>query len=142
MQSRLLNEGSRSHVLVFNRGDEVMQGLSGFTAANDIGAAHFTALGAFSEASLAFFNLETKEYDEIPVGEQVEVLNITGNLSRFQGEPRVHAHAVLGRPDGSTIGGHLLRGIVQPTLEMFVTVLPDTLERQEDAETDLPLIAL
>jgi uncharacterized protein len=141
MQFRKLNEGSRSYVLVFNRGDEVMQSLSDFAAENDIGAAHFTALGAFSEASLAFFNLETKEYDEIPVGEQVEVLNITGNLTRFRGEPRVHAHAVLGRPDGSTIGGHLLRGIVQPTLEMFVTALPDTLERTTDPQTDLPLLA-
>jgi predicted DNA-binding protein with PD1-like motif len=36
----------------------------------------------------------------------------------------LHVHAVLGLPDGTTRGGHLLEGQVFPTLEDVVTETP------------------
>ena len=35
-------------------------------------------------------------------------------------KPKVHAHAVVGLPDGSTRGGHVLEAHVWPTLEIFL----------------------
>lgn len=128
-------------LLVFETGDEVMQGLTAFATEHELGGAHFIGLGAMSEATLAFFDPDARHYEEIAVDEQVEVLTITGNLARLGGEARVHAHAVLGRRDGSTLGGHLQRGVVRPTLEVFITALPGVLERRFDPESGLPLLA-
>jgi predicted DNA-binding protein with PD1-like motif len=70
--------------------------------------ASMTAIGAFSGASLGYFDIEKKEYEKILVGEQVEVLSLIGDIALNGGEPELHAHVVRGRRDGTTKGGHLL----------------------------------
>jgi predicted DNA-binding protein with PD1-like motif len=54
----------------------------------------------------------------------------------------VHAHAVLGRRDGSTRGGHLLEGHVRPTLEVMLVESQASLRRRSDPATGLALIDL
>ena len=41
-------------VLIFNTGDEAMAGLVEFAKAQQLGASHFTAIGAFREVTLGF----------------------------------------------------------------------------------------
>ena len=38
------------------------------------------------------------------------MLSLVGDVAARDGEPALHVHAVLGRSDGSTVGGHLFRG--------------------------------
>jgi predicted DNA-binding protein with PD1-like motif len=143
VRSKLLDRnGGVTYVLVFDVGDEVMAGLAAFAKEQHLEASDFTALGAFSSALLGFFDVERKEYVEIPVAEQVEVLSLVGNITLDKGEPKVHAHAVLGLADGATRGGHLLEGHVRPTLELILTESPVQLRRRFDAETGLALIQL
>ncbi len=143
MQARQLREegGQRTFVLVFDTGDEAVSGLTEFAGEGGLEAASFTAIGAFGAATLGYFDMDEKEYRKIPVHEQVEVLSLVGNIARNEdGEPKVHAHAVLGRSDGTTRGGHLLEGRVRPTLEVVLTETPAHLRRETDPETGLPLI--
>jgi predicted DNA-binding protein with PD1-like motif len=126
--------------VIFESGDEVMAGLERFAAEERLGAAHFTAIGAFSRAAVAYFSWDTKSYERIPIDEQVEVLTLAGDVARQTGEPRLHAHVVVGKRDGTAHGGHLLEGHVRPTLEVILTESPRHLERELDAETGLALI--
>lgn len=143
MRSRLIHDdATRTYALVFEPGDEVTGGLLDFAREQHLRAARFTGLGAFSRATLGFFDLDRKDYDEIPVEEQVEVLTLVGNVALYDGEPRIHAHVVLGRRDGSALGGHLLSAYVRPTLEVMLTESPEPLRREIDAATGLPLLAL
>jgi uncharacterized protein len=145
MKAKQIHEenGQKTFALVFDTGDEVMAGLSGFAAENDLNAASITAIGAFSDATLGYFDMERKEYKQIPVDEQVEVLSLIGDIApKENGEPQVHAHVVLGKSDGTTKGGHLLEAHVRPTLEVVLTESPEHLRRRTDEETGLPLIDL
>src|SRR5919204_2087000 len=144
MQSKLLHEadGARTFALVLDTGDETMARLAAFAEEHDLDAADFTAIGAFSRAVVAFFDLERKEYQPIPVDEQVEVLSIVGHVTREPGGRNVHAHAVLGKRDGTAVGGHLLEGHVRPTLEIVLTESPTHLRRSKDADTGPALIDL
>ena len=145
MQSKLLHEadGIRTFALVLATGDETMARLAAFAEEQDLDAADFTAIGAFSRAVVAYFDLERKDYQPIPVDEQVEVLSIVGHVTREPaGGRNVHAHAVLGKRDGMTVGGHLLEGHVRPTLEVVLTESPAHLRRRKDDETGLALIYL
>jgi predicted DNA-binding protein with PD1-like motif len=90
----------------------------------------------------AIFDRQRKDYKNIPVKEQVEVLSFAGNIARKEGKPLLHAHVVVGKSDGTAMGGHFLGGKVWPTLEMVVTELPVQLTRALDEETGLPLINL
>ena len=142
MKAKQLDEqnGQRTFVLVFDAGDEVMAGLKGFAHQENLLAASFTAIGAFREATLAFFDVEQKEYLKIPVREQAEVLSLLGNISAARDKPKVHAHVVLGKRDGTAHGGHLLEAFVRPTLEVVLIESPSHLYRQHDETTGLALI--
>ena len=144
MKAKLIYEeqGEKTFALVFDPGDEAMEELTNFAKENGLSAARFTAIGAFSDATLGYFDMEKKEYKKIPVDEQVEVLSLVGDVALFEGEPKLHAHAVLGRSDGTTRGGHLLGAHVQPTLEVVIVESPEHLRRETDEETGLPLLAV
>lgn len=135
-------KGQKTFALVFDTGDEVMSELMSFAKDNGLNAASFTAIGAFSGAMLGYFDVEKKEYKEIPVDEQVEVLSLVGDVALYEGEPALHAHVVVGRSDGTTRGGHLLEAHVRPTLEVVIIESPEHLQRRTDEETGLPLISL
>lgn len=144
MKSKLLfeSEGQRTFALIFQTGDEVLHVLEKFAAENKLTGSHFTAIGAFSEATLAYFDWQTKNYIAIPVHEQVEVLVLSGDVAEENGKRAVHAHVVLGTRTGETRGGHLKSGKVRPTLEMILTELPTHLKKRFDPETGLALIRL
>jgi predicted DNA-binding protein with PD1-like motif len=90
---------------------------------------------------LGYWDLSTKDYKRVAVREQVEVLSLLGNVARGpDGTPKVHAHIVIGKADGSAHGGHLLEAHVRPTLEVIVTELPHHLQRRTDPETQLALL--
>ena len=136
---QLSREGGKIHALIVSTGDEVIAGLREFAVRENIRAARLTGIGAFKSANLAYFDWESKSYRKLPVEEQVEVLILAGDLALREGKPEPHVHVVLGRRDGSTRGGHLVQGIVRPTLEVIVDTA-GALERRFDVESGLPLI--
>jgi uncharacterized protein len=134
-------ESGGCRAIAFEKGDRVVEMLAALARDEGIEAAHFTAIGAFRQAELAYFDWDGKEYRNLPVDEQVEVASLTGNISLVDGEPAVHVHCVLGRSDGSAVAGHLVEATVRPTLELFLHVHATALEKEADAETGLDLLA-
>jgi predicted DNA-binding protein with PD1-like motif len=143
MKSKLLHEdGERTYALVFDKGDEVVTELEAFARRHALTAAHFTAIGAFSDVTVGFFERERKEYKRIALREQVEVLTLAGDVAVKDTDPQVHAHVVVGKADGTAWGGHLLEAHVWPTLEVVLVESPAELRRTLDEETQLPLIRI
>jgi predicted DNA-binding protein with PD1-like motif len=143
MRAKVLNEvPERTIALVLDRGDEVMSNLQRFAAEHNLIASRLTAIGAFESATLGYFDWERKEYDRIPVNEQVEVLSLVGDIALDGAKPKVHAHVVLGRRDGSTVGGHLLEARVRPTLEVMLVDSPEYLRRRCDPVSGIALIRI
>jgi len=141
MRHVLLGEGPRkTFALIFDKGDEVIRETTAFARRERLTAAHLTAIGAFRDAVLGYFDPARKDYRRIPVREQVEVLTLAGDIAVKDGEAQVHAHVVLGLSDGSTRGGHLLEAHVWPTLELVLVESPAELRRRSDPETGLALI--
>jgi predicted DNA-binding protein with PD1-like motif len=144
MKAKLIREeqGSRTFVLVFDTGEEAVSGLEEFVKMNNIVTAQVAAIGAFSDTVLGWFSPESNTYKRIPINEQVEVVALLGNVTLYEGKPRVHVHVTLTKADGTAHGGHLMSAHVRPTLEVFISELPETIERKIDQETTLPLIKL
>ncbi len=143
MRWKLLDAGPpATYAIVLAKGDEVMRELGRLVKEQKIEAASITAIGAFERAVLGYFDWETKQYKRNPVEEQVEVLSLLGDVAVSEGQPTLHLHTVLGRRDGSTLGGHLLEGHVRPTLEITLIEPPAHLRKRKDPETGLALIDL
>ena len=79
---------------------------------------------------------------DVEISEQVEVLSLVGDIALNKGKPKVHAHVVVGKSDGTAHGGHLLEAHVRPTLEVIVVESPEHIVRRTDSETGLALIDL
>ena len=120
MKSALLLDGAeRTFVVVFDKGDEVVEGLTAFASRESLRASRVTAIGALSDVTLGYFDRESRRYQKIPLREQVEVLSLLGVV---------------------TLGGHLLEGHVWPTLEVIVEESPRHLRRRLDPASGLALI--
>ena len=143
MRWKLLDRGPpATYAVILAHGDEAIGALQQFVREQQIDAAALTAIGAFERAVIGYFDWDRKDYKRIPVDEQVEVLSLLGDVAEADGKPALHVHAVLGRSDGSVVGGHLLEGRVRPTLEVILTRPPAHLRKKKDPETGLALIAL
>ena len=143
MQQRRLHEshGQRVYAVVLEKGEEVMDCLQRFVVAEGVHAAQLTAIGAFSDVVLLYFDWEKKDYLRIPVREQVEVASLVGDVAQApSGEPALHIHLVVGKRDGGAMAGHLGEAHVRPTLEVIISESPTHLRKVRDAETGLALI--
>jgi predicted DNA-binding protein with PD1-like motif len=144
MRAKRLSHGEhgKTFALIFEAGDEAVSELTRWCEERQIAAARLTGVGAFSEATIAWFDWEAREYHEIPVAEQVEVLALTGDVAEQEGKPMLHLHVVLGTRDGSARGGHLMSARVRPTLELILDETPSHLRKRHDPESGLALIDL
>lgn len=145
MQHKLLNDDSRrrTFAVVLDTGDEVLSCLQSFVTDKGIFAAQFTAIGAFSDVVLKYFDWDKKDYVCNRVKEQVEVASLIGDVAMApSGEPALHAHLVVGKCDGSAWAGHLGEAHVRPTLEVILTESPAHLRKAKDPETGLALIRM
>jgi predicted DNA-binding protein with PD1-like motif len=129
-------------VIVLEPGDEAIASLERFAREHGLSGGAFTAIGGFRDAIVGFFDRSERIYRPIPVLQQVEVLSLTGGVALGSDGPKIHAQAVLGLPDGSTVGGHLLTGDVWPTLEVVLGESQQRLVRRPDPATGLALLDL
>jgi uncharacterized protein len=142
MKVRLLSEnaGVKHYAIILAKGDEVMSGLTDFARQNKVTAASFTAIGAFSHATVAWFDDSRKEFKLIPIEQQVELVSMIGDIALVNDQPSVHTHVAVASSDGTVRGGHVINAFVFPTLELFMTVYPTPLQKESDKATGLKLI--
>ena len=142
MKSRTVREGDeRTFVLILDQGEEAFATITGFANRERVAAASITAIGAFSNARVGWFDLAAKKYRPIEVAEQCEVLSLMGDLAEGDdGKASLHLHAVLGLQDGTCRGGHFLSGIVRPTLEVTVMETVAKLRRKKRPDVGIALI--
>ena len=143
MKSRLVCQaaGERTYVLVLDAGEEAFSAITEFAGKNGLGGASLTAIGAFERATVGWFDLAAKTYRPIEIAEQCEGLSLLGDIATGDdGKPSLHLHAVLGLRDGTTRGGHFLKGMVRPPLEVTIVEMPAHLRRRKRPELGIALI--
>lgn len=132
-------------------GDKAVASILELADELDLKASQISGVGGFHGVQLAFFAGCGRHHDEGPsdssfrendLDEQFEVLSFNGNLSREEAgdKQHLHAHVVLGRADATTMGGHLIEGIVHPTLELMIFETAGHLPRGVDEDTGLVVL--
>ena len=143
MNFKQIDKSPKTFILVFKMGDELAKGLTKFAEEQNLSAASFKAVGALSSVRLGWFSWETKKYEpSVTLDEQVELLSLIGDVALYEAKPVVHAHAVVGKKDGTAHGGHLLEAHIRPTCEVVLTESPAHLQKHVDPDSGLVLIGL
>lgn len=138
---KIILKNDRRYILRFDKGEEVFENLKKFLIEQNIQASYFSGIGACGLAELAFYNSETKNYLKREFKEEFELLSFTGNSAVLNNEITLHAHAVLGKRDFTTIGGHVFKLVISATCEIFLIKLDGKMERVLDEQTDLNLLS-
>ena len=129
-------------VVVLPRGADVLEGILAAAAEAGVASGTFVGLGAIEDPRLAWFDRDTREYRDRVLPGVWEIAQLTGNLTRYDGEPRIHAHATVSGPDLTARAGHLVGGTVGVTCEVSLSEWDPPVERRLDPAFDLPLIDL
>jgi uncharacterized protein len=139
MGSREYARGRRIVARLAHGGD-LLEEIAAVAEQHGVAMAEVRAIGAFSEARLAFYDQAAKTYGEFAVDGQVELLALLGNVSRRDGATAVHVHATLSYHDGVCVGGHVVPGCRVFACELMLQELEgEPLERAYDEVTGLPL---
>jgi predicted DNA-binding protein with PD1-like motif len=128
------DDGKASFVRL-ERGSDMLASLNEAAQQLGIEAGTVQAIGAVSELAVGFFRQEEQEYQKIPFPEHLEIGSALGNVSLKDGQPFIHMHVTATRPDGSTVGGHLMEGTKVFLLEAYFRELggpPPIREQEED----------
>ena len=91
-------------------------------------------LGSTSEAEIAVFDPEKREYVPRLFAEPMEIGNMVGNFSRLEGGAHVHVHITVAGPELIAFTGHLNRAIVGTACEIYIRKLATEVERVKDLE--------
>lgn len=116
---------------------DLAQSIMTFCEDMKITAGSIIGIGAVNEATLRFYDPKTKQYVDKTFTEQMEVANLTGNVSTMDGKTYTHLHCVLGRSDYSALAGHLLSARLNGAGEIVITTFDSPMERYHDTETGL-----
>lgn len=130
-------------VLSLDNHVEVAEALDAFCNEMGILAGTVNGLGAVSEATFRFLDPATMKYVDKTFKEQMEITNLTGNISQKDGKPYLHLHLTASRRDYSCIGGHLLTARINGACELLVESYPGQhIGRHRDEETGLNIYSL
>ena len=137
----VLYQQTPSIALRFTKGEELISLLTSFAKEKNITFASFTLIGACSSVLLSYYNLETKQYEDKEVREDMEIVSVIGNISLKDNEPFIHSHGVFSKRDFSTMGGHIKSMTISGTGEVFLMIYPIQITRESDEETGLFLLS-
>ena len=137
---KLILKDNNTYVLSFKRGEELMEGIKEFCRENHIEAASFSAIGAANEVELAWYNLVAKKYITILFKEDMELVSLTGNVSKMGNDVIIHNHGVFSFQDMSTKSGHVMKIVISGACEVTLHKNEGSIERVYDDETGLNLM--
>lgn len=130
------------YVLSIDNHEEISAAIAAFCREKDIRSGAVYGLGAINKATFRFLDPATKKYVDKTFEEQMEITNLTGNISRKDQEVYLHLHITASRRDYSCIGGHLLSAILSGACELIVESFDGEISRRFDPETGLNLYDL
>lgn len=95
-----------------------------------------SGIGQLGSFELGFFK-KKGDYSQQEFSEPYELLMLTGNISKQEGDYDFHLHAVLGNENKKVVGGHFIKGTVSVTGEIVLLKTDLKVTREVEKETGL-----
>lgn len=141
MKVKLLSTSgeSKTYMIVFEKGDEVVSGLTEFAQKYKVKSAHYKGLGDAVSSKAGWYDYQRKQFKVIKI-DTAEVTSFIGDIATFNGKPVAHTHFSAATSDGLVHGGHLLEMYIGPTLEVSITTEPTPLFKRLNEEFNAGVI--
>jgi len=127
-------------VLRLEKGEEIIESIKKLCEKENIKAGSISGLGATNQVIVGLFKVDEKKYYSNTFEEDFEITNLTGNISRMNGEVYLHIHGTFANVEGKCIGGHLNKAIISATSEIIIHKINGEVGRKFSEEIGLNLI--
>ena len=134
--------GTDKFVLRLESGDDILQSIRQFATAKRLSASLLEGIGSLSKVKLGHYDFKTKKYSYETFEDDLEILNLSGNIASMSRQPLPHVHVTLGRRDFSVIGGHMDEGSSANMVEVGIWKLPGRLVKARDDQIGLNVLQL
>ena len=130
------------YVIRLEKGEEILGTLTAFVREQNIHGGIIMGLGAVKDLVLGMYDPHKKEYMKRTFQQDMELGNLTGNISCLNGNPMLHCHVTAAASDLGAYTGHLFSAVVSVTGECVIYPFPDRISRTRDEEIGLNLLDL
>ncbi len=134
--------GTDKYVLRLESGDDILQSIRQFATAKRLSASLLEGIGSLSKVKLGHYDFQTRKYSYETFEDDLEILNLSGNIASMNRQPLPHVHVTLGRRDFSVIGGHMDEGSSANMVEIGMWKLPGKLVKAKDDQIGLNVLQL
>ncbi len=134
--------GTDKYVLRLESGDDILQSVRQFATAKKLSAGLLEGIGSLSKVKLGHYDFKTRKYSYETFEDDLEILNLSGNIAIMNREPLSHVHVTLGRRDFSVIGGHMDEGSSANMVEIGIWKLQGNLVKAKDDQIGLNVLQL
>lgn len=126
----------------FDRGDEIMSGITDICQKENILSATFSGIGGCGDVIVSTLIPETNEFTPHHKTGMLEMISMNGNISADDGNNIFqHSHAIFSYLDENGemkfLGGHLTKAVVLYTAEIKITPVDGIIRRKHDEITGI-----
>ena len=138
---QIILESQNKSVIKIEKGEDCLEILKSLAKERDKSFL-FSIIGACSLVELSYYDLKNRKYFSKEFTEEnMEILNVNGNVAWSEDEPIVHAHGVFSNENYETFGGHVVKLVISLTGEKIIYLLPQKIIKKYDEETGLKLLS-
>ena len=124
-----------AYVIRLDKGEELVRCLTDFCKREHISYGTVSGIGACDHVLLGIYDVHQQLFYQKELNEAMEIIHVSGNITRTNDGPYLHLHVGLAREDLSLIGGHLKECTISATCELHLQAFPLKVGRQPDSET-------
>ena len=130
------------HLVRLIRGEEIIHALALWAGRIGLPGGRISGLGAMRDVTLGYYDELIRDYRKMEFPDPVEILSLSGGISLLNDKPYIHIHAAIGDADGRAWGGHLFRGTITATAEIYILPSRQLLRRMPDGAEPFHLLDL
>ena len=128
----------RTYIFRLPKGKDLLEELIDFCHDNQVKCGIVSVVGSVSNATIGYYDQTKKKFEKSLFDEELELVNLTGNISIQDNRPMVYAHVTLADNEHNVVGGRLMAGTKIFVCEAYIQELVgDPKIRRSDKVTKL-----
>ncbi len=127
-------------IVILEKGEEIISSLTSVCEKYDIKAGFIMGIGAGKNFEIGYYDINTREYIKRELPGEYEIISMLGTVSVKENKHVLHVHIGLADHSFHEYGGHLFKGEITGTGEIYIFRGEGTLIRRFHKESNLSLI--
>lgn len=120
------------YILRIDKGTEMVETIKKFCTEQNITLGTIHGIGALESVEVGLYKVDEQKYYSKVFDGAFEMTSLEGNITTMNDEIYLHLHVNFADVCYNTYGGHLTKGIIGATGEIFIHKIEGNINRKKD----------